>query len=72
MSKTDKRTHTSQSEERLLEFRDHRADKFEMYLILNWFFLSTAKHREAFKLFDKDGNGTIDIEELGIVMRSLG
>lgn len=23
-------------------------------------------------MFDKDGNGTIDIEELGIVMRSLG
>lgn len=34
--------------------------------------LSWAKNREAFKLFDKDGNGTIDIEELGIVMRSLG
>lgn len=30
------------------------------------------EYREAFKLFDKDGNGTIDVEELGIVMRSLG
>lgn len=28
--------------------------------------------REAFKLFDVDGNGTITAEELGTVMRSLG
>ena len=28
--------------------------------------------REAFKLFDKDGNGTIDIDELCCVMKSLG
>jgi len=27
---------------------------------------------EAFSLFDKDGDGTITAEELGIVMRSLG
>jgi calmodulin len=27
--------------------------------------------REAFLLFDKDNNGTIDISELGAVMRSL-
>jgi len=27
--------------------------------------------REAFMLFDKDNNGTIDVSELGAVMRSL-
>lgn len=28
--------------------------------------------KEAFALFDKDGDGTIDSEELGVVMKSLG
>ena len=28
--------------------------------------------QEAFALFDKDGDGTITADELGIVMRSLG
>jgi hypothetical protein len=28
--------------------------------------------QEAFDLFDKDGDGTIDVEELGTLMRSMG
>uniref|UniRef100_A0A8C1PJ91 Calmodulin n=1 Tax=Cyprinus carpio TaxID=7962 RepID=A0A8C1PJ91_CYPCA len=30
------------------------------------------KFKEAFSLFDKDGDGTITTKELGTVMRSLG
>jgi len=31
-----------------------------------------AEFKEAFSLFDKDGDGTITCRELGTVMRSLG
>ena len=33
---------------------------------------SITELREAFKLFDKDGDGSITAEELGTVMRNLG
>ena len=36
------------------------------------FFISHSEFKEAFSLFDKDGDGTITTKELGTVMRSLG
>ena len=35
-------------------------------------FYSCPEFREAFALFDKDGDGTITTKELGTVMKSLG
>uniref|UniRef100_A0AAZ3RLA8 EF-hand domain-containing protein n=1 Tax=Oncorhynchus tshawytscha TaxID=74940 RepID=A0AAZ3RLA8_ONCTS len=34
--------------------------------------MSEQEFKEAFSLFDKDGDGTITTKELGTVMRSLG
>uniref|UniRef100_A0A670JT08 Calglandulin n=1 Tax=Podarcis muralis TaxID=64176 RepID=A0A670JT08_PODMU len=34
--------------------------------------LPLSEFKEAFSLFDKDGDGTITTKELGTVMRSLG
>ena len=31
-----------------------------------------AEYKEAFSLFDKDGNGTISTKELGTTLRSHG
>ena len=35
-------------------------------------FVCVIEFKEAFALFDKDGDGTITTKELGTVMRSLG
>lgn len=37
-----------------------------------WDFFSPSEIREAFKVFDRDGNGFISKQELGMAMRSLG
>ena len=37
-----------------------------------YFLFLCAEFKEAFSLFDKDGDGTITTKELGTVMRSLG
>lgn len=48
----------------------HRA--FPVALDLCIIFSLTPEFKEAFSLFDKDGDGTITTKELGTVMRSLG
>lgn len=35
-------------------------------------YISHPEFREAFRLFDKDGNGTITTKEFGVAMRALG
>lgn len=40
-----------------------------MHVLCLWF---KTEFKEAFSLFDKDGDGTITTKELGTVMRSLG
>lgn len=43
-----------------------------MYPCSDVLLLMCAEFKEAFSLFDKDGDGTITTKELGTVMRSLG
>ena len=38
----------------------------------NFLYNQLSEFKEAFSLFDKDGDGTITTKELGTVMRSLG
>lgn len=48
--------------------REYRNDKMADQLTEE----QIAEFKEAFSLFDKDGDGTITTKELGTVMRSLG
>lgn len=43
-----------------------------VYLLYSKNITDFTEFKEAFKLFDKDGDGTITTKELGTVMRSLG
>lgn len=45
---------------------------FEFRFVGFFFCPLSAEFKEAFSLFDKDGDGTITTKELGTVMRSLG
>uniref|UniRef100_A0AAY4DC73 Calmodulin 2 n=1 Tax=Denticeps clupeoides TaxID=299321 RepID=A0AAY4DC73_9TELE len=47
--------------------RVQRTSQLEFNVIV-----SPPEFKEAFSLFDKDGDGTITTKELGTVMRSLG
>ena len=40
-----------------------------LYIVL---YTNVSEFKEAFSLFDKNGDGSISSKELGIVMRSLG
>ena len=52
---------------RVFSFHDgHTRNEIDMTCIL------ILEFKEAFSLFDKNGDGTISSKELGIVMRSLG
>lgn len=42
------------------------------YFVIPSFSCACPEFKEAFSLFDKDGDGTITTKELGTVMRSLG
>lgn len=46
--------------------------KMSTTIITLFSFLSLAEIREAFRVLDRDGNGFISKQELGMAMRSLG
>lgn len=44
----------------------------QTYVKYSGYSIMCLEFKEAFSLFDKDGDGTITTKELGTVMRSLG
>ena len=52
------------------KLQKHLTDYLELFS--EWFIIFSSEFKEAFSLFDKDGDGTITTKELGTVMRSLG
>ena len=42
------------------------------YKFITSSFYILTEFKDAFSLFDKDGNGTISKDELGMVMKSIG
>ena len=51
----------------------HNVSEYIIIIIFKCtFYYDCVEFKEAFSLFDKDGDGTITTKELGTVMRSLG
>ena len=50
----------------------YKSNKLDYFLYVIIGVLYFAEFKEAFSLFDKNGDGFISSKELGIVMRSLG
>ena len=51
----------------------HNVSEYIIIIIFKCtFYYGCIEFKEAFSLFDKDGDGTITTKELGTVMRSLG
>ncbi len=59
-----------------LHSASHSCENYFLYIYARFnaifFICFLTEFKEAFSLFDKDGDGTITTKELGTVMRSLG
>ena len=63
-----KQSYRCEHRAKLTDLKRYRVIKFVRYTN----FFHVLEFKEAFSLFDKDGDGTITTKELGTVMRSLG